>query len=271
MWALFADMPFGFPLTAAQVRYEIGLAWGTALSDPKVYIPLLAAVVVLVASRWGSSGAREFPALLVVAALGWTLHHVHTEAFTTMEGSVDVVSCSRQGWDSVPSGELVRPFSLYALAMGLRINAFLAAGLLLISTTRVEAFAAGLRSLGLPPPMCFALSLGFRLMPTYADTAITVVQAQRSRGQDFDRGGVIQRLRRYVPLLVPVLAYALRRADGLAMALESKGFSAARRRTEFLPLRFTLADLVVLLVLVAVAAGSIWARSMGHGVVLDRL
>jgi energy-coupling factor transporter transmembrane protein EcfT len=55
------------------------------------------------------------------------------------------------------------------------------------------------------------------------------------------------------------------------MALESKGFGAGPKRTQFLALRFRLADAIVLVVLAAVATGAIWARLHGYGAVLDRL
>ncbi len=161
--------------------------------------------------------------------------------------------------------------TLYGLAMGCRINTFLLIGLAFISTTRVEEFALGLRALGLPNSVCLGLTLGFRLMPTYADTTATVVQAQRSRGLDFERGGLITRLRKYTPLLVPVMAYALRRADSLAMALEAKGFGGPARRTEFLQLKFRVADLVCLICLVVLGIVCIWVRHLGYGAVLPRL
>jgi energy-coupling factor transporter transmembrane protein EcfT len=253
------------------VRHEIGQAWLAALRDPVVYIPLLLAVAALLAGRRAAPGAPELPPLVMGAAFGWTLYCVHVYGFETMDSSVYLLGPDAAVLGGIPSAEAVRPYSMYALAMGLRISSFLIAGLVFISTTRVEAFAAGLRSLGLPVSACFALSLGFRLVPTYAATAATVVQAQRSRGQDFERGGLVGRLRRYVPLIIPVIAYALRRADGLAMALESKGFGGGSKRTEFLPLRFGLTDAITLLVLVALAAGTIYARCAGHGVVLPRL
>jgi energy-coupling factor transport system permease protein len=82
---------------------------------------------------------------------------------------------------------------------------------------------------------------------------VTVVQAQRCRGFNFDEGNLLQRVRRYVPVLVPVFMGALRRADGMAMALEARGFQATTPRTTFEHFPFRLSDAAGLLVAVGVA------------------
>ena len=122
------------------------------------------------------------------------------------------------------------PF-LFGMAMGLRFNVMLLAGVIFVATTRVEDFTAALCMVGLPYRVSFALSLAFRLVPTFMETATTIAQAQRCRGLDLDSGGFITRARKYIPLIVPVFMMAVRSADNLAMALESKGFGADRPRT----------------------------------------
>ena len=113
---------------------------------------------------------------------------------------------------------------LFGLGMGLRLDILFLLGLIFLSTTRVEEFTAGLQRLGLPYTFGFALSLAFRLVPVFMEAAFTIVQAQRSRGLDFGKGNLFQRLRRYPPVIVPVFMTALRKADGMAVALESRGF-----------------------------------------------
>ena len=109
---------------------------------------------------------------------------------------------------------------LFGLSTALRLDTFLAVGLLFLTTTRVEEVAYALGRLGVPYQVGFTLTLSFRLVPVFFDAALSVVQAQRCRGLEFSRGGLVARLRRYVPVIVPVLIGALRRADRMAMALE---------------------------------------------------
>lgn len=60
-----------------------------------------------------------------------------------------------------------------------------------------------------------------------------MMQAQRCRGLDVNRGPLLQRLRHYVLVLIPVFMGALRRADQMAIALEVRGFNSGRSRTSF--------------------------------------
>ena len=150
----------------------------------------------------------------------------------------------------------------FALGMALKLDTFLASGILFLSVTRIEEFAYALGQLGLPYKLGFTMTMAFRLVPVFVEAAGTVVQAQRCRGLDFDRGSPWQRARRYVPVIVPVFMGALRRADQMAMTLDARGFQAPAARTVLDPWRMRALDLVVAAVLLAgVAAYLVLWRS----------
>ena len=154
---------------------------------------------------------------------------------------------------------------LFGLSTAIRLDTFLATGLLFLTTTRVEEVAYALGRLGVPYTVGFTLTLAFRLVPVFFDAALTVVQAQRCRGLSFERGGLVARLRRFVPVIVPVLIGALRRADRMAMALELRGFNSGRPRTTYLRARFGPPDVIA----GALAVGTVgvyvglWASGAG--------
>src|SRR5262249_14514646 len=155
---------------------------------------------------------------------------------------------------------------LYGLSTAIRLDTFLAAGILFLTVTRVEEVAYALGRLGLPYTVGFTLTLAFRLVPVFFDAALSVVQAQRCRGLEFARGGLVARLRRFVPVIVPVLIGALRRADRMAMALELRGFNSGRPRTTYLRARAGTADAVAGAVAAATAAAYVALWATGHGV-----
>jgi energy-coupling factor transport system permease protein len=99
----------------------------------------------------------------------------------------------------------------------------------------------------------------------FFDAALSVVQAQRCRGLEFGRGGLVTRLRRFVPVIVPVLIGALRRADRMAMALELRGFNSGRPRTTYLRARFGGADAVAggVAMVVTLAYVALWYAGVG--------
>ena len=124
------------------------------------------------------------------------------------------------------------------LRLGGRLALLLALGLLMLATTRVEELAAGLRRLGLPFPVAFSLTLAFRLIPLFVSTGRAIAEAQACRGVDPRRGSIPGRLRRYVPLLVPLVLSSLRSAGSLAAALEARGLGMGPRRTSVMTGRF---------------------------------
>lgn len=142
----------------------------------------------------------------------------------------------------------------FALGMAAKLAVILCAGILFLSVTRIEELAYALNCIGLPYKIGFTMSLAFRLVPVFLDAAGTVVQAQRCRGLDFDRGGLWERLRRYIPVIVPVFMGALRRADNMAMALEARGFQSERRRTNLVRYHLGPADLIALIMVGVLAA-----------------
>ena len=154
---------------------------------------------------------------------------------------------------------------LYGLSTAIRLDTFLAAGILFLTTTRVEEVAYALGRLGLPYIVGFTLTLAFRLVPVFFDAALAVVQAQRCRGLELGRGGIVARLRRFVPILVPVLIGALRRADRMAMALELRGFNSGRPRTTYLRARAGRADALAgaVLATTTIAYVALWRSGLG--------
>lgn len=140
----------------------------------------------------------------------------------------------------------------FGVAMAFRLNAMLLSGMIFVTCTRVEEFSYGLRALGLPFPVSFALSLAFRLVPLFFSRIGIIVQAQQSRGLDLKSGNLVQRIPKYIPLLVPIFVYAIRDTDLLAMALESKGFGFRTARTEYLRFVFGWSDGLIIGMLITI-------------------
>ena len=212
---------------------------------PLALLPLTAGVFALLVPTGGMRNVRRlapmFVLVLVFTVLVWGLFYR------------GVLVPTREGF-------------VFGLSTAIRLDTFLAAGLLFLTVTRVEEVAYALGRLGVPYTVGFTLTLAFRLVPVFFDAALAVVQAQRCRGLEFGRGGIVQRLRRFVPVIVPVLIGALRRADRMAMALELRGFNSGRPRTTYLRARAGAADVVAGAVLVAAVAVylGLWATGVGR-------
>ena len=154
---------------------------------------------------------------------------------------------------------------LYGISTGIKIDSMIIAGMIFLSTTKNEEVAVGLVKLGLPYSFAFAFCTALRLAPTIIGSARMVAQAQKSRGLDLRTGGVLSRMRKYIPLLVPIFLTTLRYTNQLSMALESKGFRAMEKRTFLLEARFTATDYCVNSALILVLLIAIIMRIKGLG------
>lgn len=153
----------------------------------------------------------------------------------------------------------------HGVGMGLRLDVFLMSGILLLSTTAIEDFAQALHQLGLPRSVGFALSLAFRWVPTLLGSVTTIVQAQRARGLDLASATILGKIRRYPPLVVPLIGHTLRQTNLLAMALESKGVGPGRGHRRAVGTKMHWRDYVTLMGMGVVLAFGIWLRMNGYG------
>jgi energy-coupling factor transport system permease protein len=214
------------------------------IERPLWFVPIgvLLAVLVAVSGAWANIVRLRvlFVMVFVMTALIWTV-------FYGPDGATPLFQWGRL--------TISRTSPWFALGMAVKLNVFLGAGMVFLTTTRIEDFAYALGCLGVPHRVGFTFTLAFRLVPVFIDAASTVVQAQRCRGLDFEQGSAWQRLRRYVTVIVPVFMGALRRADNMAMALEARGFQSALPRTTLQRYRFGAADAAALALLFALTAG----------------
>jgi len=111
--------------------------------------------------------------------------------------------------------------------------------------------------LGVPAPeLAMMLSIALRFIPTTAEEAQKVVEAQRIRGARFDAGGPIARVKAWLPVLVPLFVHLFRRADRLAIAMEARCWRGGAGRTRIRHSVMRAADWTTLAVGV-VACGAI--------------
>lgn len=107
--------------------------------------------------------------------------------------------------------------------------------------------------------MCIAL----RFIPTLISETDKIISAQKARGADFESGNLIRRAKALIPILVPLFISAFRRADELAVAMESRCYHGGIGRTRMKQLRMERRDYVALGVGLLLLAGVIVLRSFG--------
>ena len=134
-----------------------------------------------------------------------------------------------------------------SVAFGIRFLGVVSAFSLFFMTTSADDLGLALEKIHAPYAIAFTFTTAVRLVPTMAIDAQTVVDAQRSRGLELDKGNFMKRIRNYVPILIPLIISAIRRSVELAEALEARGFGATEKRTSIATLKMHSADYAVIL------------------------
>jgi energy-coupling factor transport system permease protein len=158
---------------------------------------------------------------------------------------------------------------LVALAFTMRFLVLMSASSLFFMTTSPDDIGLALdrvgpirwisrRWLGYPNALSFLFTTTVRFVPTMAVDAQMVVDAQRSRGLELDRGNYLRRIRNYVPILIPLFLSAVRRSWELAEALESRAFPGVENKVSLFQLKLRTVDLAILLASASGIIVSFW-------------
>lgn len=160
----------------------------------------------------------------------------------------------------VTPGEIIAEFWIFKITSeGLLRASFMAIRLMLLVlgtsmltlstspielTDGLEAIFKPLSRFGFPAhELAMMMSIALRFIPTLIEESDKIMKAQTARGADFESGGMIQRAKSLVPLLVPLFINSLRRAEELATAMEARCYRGGEGRTRLNELRLKRGDL----------------------------
>lgn len=136
-------------------------------------------------------------------------------------------------------------------------------------TDAIERLLRPLSKLGVPVhEFAMMMTIALRFVPLLLEETDKIMSAQKARGADMESGGVIQRIRALVPVLIPLFVSAFRRAFDLATAMESRCYQGGEGRTKMKVLRFGTVDWLILSSAVAALAGFVLLNLFGPGEIL---
>lgn len=157
---------------------------------------------------------------------------------------------------------------IYSVFLIVRLFLLVMGSAILTLTTTPMALTDGLESLLYPlklihlpiHELALIMSIALRFIPTLMDETERIVNAQKSRGADFESGSIFARAKAIIPILIPLLISSFRRAEELGDAMDARCYSGSKHRTKYKKLRFTWRDPVALFFMGAMIAGVILLR-----------
>ncbi|MDN4527168.1 energy-coupling factor transporter transmembrane component T family protein [Fictibacillus fluitans] len=107
------------------------------------------------------------------------------------------------------------------------------------------------------------MSISLRFIPTLLQETEKIMKAQMARGAEFTAGPVKERIKAFVPLLVPLFISSFKRAEDLALAMEARGYRGGEGRTRLRVLHWRFRDTGALFLLLILAAVLFMLRTHG--------
>ena len=158
-----------------------------------------------------------------------------------------------------------------AVFMIIRITMLITGTFLLTYTTSPIALTDGLERLLNPlkkikvpvHELSMIMSIALRFIPTLIEETDKIMSAQKARGADFETGKLTDRARALVPLLVPLLVSAFRRAEELGTAMECRCYHGGEGRTRMKQLHMSSEDGIALFLGIALLVGIITLAYFG--------
>lgn len=149
-----------------------------------------------------------------------------------------------------------------ALFIVLRLIALVTGASLLTLTTTPVSLTEGLERLLSPlkaikfpvHELAMMMTIALRFIPTLLEEADKIMKAQLARGADLESGNIFKRAKAMIPILIPLFVNSFRRAEELALAMESRCYHGGEGRTRLKVLKFHMRDLWAVLIMAALIA-----------------
>lgn len=141
---------------------------------------------------------------------------------------------------------------MLAAKMGIRLVLLIVGSSLLTLTTSpieltdgIESLLSPFRKIGVPAhEIAMMMSIALRFIPILLEETDKIMKAQMARGADFESGNIVQRAKAMIPIMVPLFISAFRRAEELAMAMESRCYRGGVGRTRLNRLIYKKGDFI---------------------------
>ena len=149
--------------------------------------------------------------------------------------------------------------------LGVRLILLVLGSSLLTLTTTPVSLADGIESLLKPlkilhfpvHELALIISIALRFIQILTDETGRIMNAQKARGADFESGNLFKRIKALLPILIPLLISAFRRADELGDAMDARCYSGSKVRTKYKKLTFGWRDFIAFVVGAALLTGVI--------------
>jgi energy-coupling factor transport system permease protein len=151
-----------------------------------------------------------------------------------------------------------------AAALTLRFVVLVESFSVFFLTTSPDHLGLALEQTHVQYEFVFAFTTAVRFVPVLAEEAQTIMDAQKARGLELERGNFLKRIRNYIPILIPLIVSAIRRSLELAEAMESRAWGATKKRTNLYVLKMHKGDVALVGLTILLLVATVYVRLYVH-------
>ncbi len=222
--------------------------------DPRVKL-LWFAILSIVALAF-----KTLPVMIVISAglaVVWIISSITREILSLLRKAVPFIAIASVTWiifrSLTPGGggmilAKLGPFAVetsdiyYAITASFYIFITISLFYTIILTTDFSELACGLAKMRLPYAVAFMVSLIFQVIPLLINEVGSIANAQRSRGYELDKGGMVERMKRYSSIAFPLMIRAITLGQNMTIALHIYRFKVNGSRSFYRDLRLGSRD-----------------------------
>ena len=222
--------------------------------------PMLMALAVLGIILFGVSKIRFLDISFIIKMMAFflALNLAAVYLFAPEQG-VEIYKSRNVIWAGRGRFTLTAEQIFYEFNILLKYITIIPPAILLMVTTHPSEFAASLNRIGVHYTAAYAVSLTLRYIPDVQRDFEAISQSKQARGLEISRkASFIKRLKRTVPLLLPLILSSLDRIDVISRAMELRGFGKNKKRTWYSTKPFTRVDIGAIVISAIIFAAGMW-------------
>ncbi len=152
-----------------------------------------------------------------------------------------------------------------AVYLGIRLVFMIIGSSMMTYTTTPNALTDGLekmlgwlKKLNVPVhEFAMIMSIALRFVPILVEELDKIMRAQLARGMDFKEGNLFVRLKKLMPIIIPLFVSAVRRSHELALAMDARCYHGGEGRTRMKPLQYQRRDYIAYIFVIVYFIGMI--------------
>lgn len=191
-----------------------------------------------------------YPVMLVLILIIWPFFFPHGDHVLVNWSFIHIT------WEGI----------FYAVAQCLRIAVAITGCIYFVMTTEIIDISTSLgrflQKFGIGFTVPFMLTTSFKFLPEFLSSYNNIKESFLTRAFELDKGNILQKIKNFIPLFIPLIDTSLDKVTNLASAMQLRAFGVTKKRTYYAVYRFGIIDVLMIILCIVCVVFSIWAQKI---------